>query len=127
MLNEILHVTQRETGKYRRWFQDDFFDLYTWENYQGEMQSFQLCYDISDRQCSLFWTLQNGYRHEGVDTPEHKPGRAMSALLVQRDSVLVEGVISRFEAAALQLPDKIKRFVLEKIHDYQTGHSYRLS
>ncbi|MBL8511428.1 MAG: hypothetical protein JNM52_07265 [Betaproteobacteria bacterium] len=127
MLNEILHVTQRETGKYRRWFQDEFFDLYTWESYEGEMQSFQLCYDKSNQQRALRWTPQNGYWHESVDSPENKPGRAMSALFVQDDSALVEGVIPRFEAAALQLPAKIKNFVLEKIHDYQTEHSYRLS
>ena len=29
MLNEIKDVTQYETGKHRRWFHDDYFDLYT--------------------------------------------------------------------------------------------------
>ena len=38
MLNEINDVTQYETGKHRRWFHDDYFDLYTWETPEGALQ-----------------------------------------------------------------------------------------
>jgi len=41
MLSEVWHVTQYETKKHRRWFHDDFFDLYIWENYDGELKKNQ--------------------------------------------------------------------------------------
>ena len=37
MLNEIKDVTQYESAKHRRWFHDDYFDLYTWESYNGDL------------------------------------------------------------------------------------------
>ena len=82
MLSEVKHVIQYESNKYRRWFHDDFFDLYTWENYGGDLLGFQLCYAKDDVQRALRWSPEAGYQHEGVDQPEDKPGRAMSAIFV---------------------------------------------
>lgn len=118
MLSEVKDVTQYESGKHRRWFHDDYFDLYTWESYSGDMLGFQLCYAKMGKERALRWSLESGYRHEGVDAPEDKPGRAMSALFVA-DGVLDHANLgARFEAAAMEMPAKVKEFVLEKIHAY---------
>ena len=42
MLKEILGVADDPPAK-RRWFHDEFFDLFVWQN-GGEVTLFQLCY-----------------------------------------------------------------------------------
>lgn len=121
MLNEIRDVTQYEAGKHRRWFHDDFFDLYTWESRDGELLGFQLCYAKGGRERALRWSPEDGYRHEGVDAPEDKPGRAMSALFVADGAFDPDGIGSHFEAASNELPSRVKDFVLGKIRNYATS------
>ncbi|HEX4859483.1 MAG TPA: hypothetical protein VFV17_10725 [Usitatibacteraceae bacterium] len=117
-MHEVRDVTQYESGKHRRWFHDDEFDLYTWENYDGELLGFQLCYARQGHERALRWSPKDGYRHEGVDAPEDKPGRAMSALFVA-DGVFDAGpVAERFEAATQSLPPRIREWVLLKIREY---------
>ncbi len=118
MLNEIRDVTQYERGKHRRWFHDDFFDLYTWETYDGELIGFQLCYAKLGNERALRWSPTAGYHHEGVDAPEDKPGRAMSALFVADGAFDHDAISIRFESASVALPDRVKVFVLEKIRAY---------
>ena len=119
MLNEINDVTQYETGKHRRWFHDDYFDLYTWENFDGVLQGFQLCYARLGRERALRWSPEMGYSHEGVDAPEDKPGRSMSALFVADGVFDANSVGSIFADAALEMPEKFRTFVLERIRAYE--------
>ncbi len=118
MLNEIRDVTQYESGQHRRWFHDDYFDLYTWENYDGDLLGFQLCYAKLGKERALRWSAKSGYRHEGVDAPEDKPGRAMSALFVADGVFDQDGVGQKFAAAAMALPEKVRTCVLERIRNY---------
>jgi hypothetical protein len=55
MLREIPRVRQDRPGLKRRWYQDDFFDLYTWNSADGTLVSFQLCYDVRGRERALTW------------------------------------------------------------------------
>lgn len=119
MLSEIDSVTQYETGKHRRWFHDENFDLYTWENYDGVLQGFQLCYAKLGKERALRWSPEAGFSHEGVDAPEDKPGRSMSALFVADGVFDANNVGTIFENAALEIPAKFKNFVLERIRDYE--------
>ena len=118
MLNEIKDVTQYESGKHRRWFHNDYFDLYTWESYSGDLLGFQLCYAKLGRERALRWSPESGYRHEGVDAPEDKPGRAMSALFVADGAFDHDGIGVKFESASIDLPARVKEFVLHKIREY---------
>ena len=121
MLSEVKHVTQYESNKYRRWFHDDFFDLYTWENYGGDLLGFQLCYAKDDVQRALRWSPEAGYQHEGVDQPEDKPGRAMSAIFVADGIFDPDGISARFAHEAIELPGNISAFVFEKIRLYEVN------
>ncbi len=118
MLNEVKDVTQYESGKHRRWFHDEYFDLYTWETAEGNLLGFQLCYAKLGKERALRWSPETGYRHEGVDAPEDKPGRAMSALFVADGIFDPDGIGAKFESASIALPAKVKAFILDKIHAY---------
>lgn len=119
MLNEIDSVTQYETGKHRRWFHDENFDLYTWETYDGALQGFQLCYAKLGNERALRWSPEAGYAHEGVDAPEDKPGRSMSALFVADGVFDASNVGSIFENSTQEMPEKFRTFVLERIRNYE--------
>ncbi len=110
---------QYDAGSRRRWFQDEFFDLYTWQNADGEWQAFQLCYDKTDQERALRWTRDRGYRHDGVDAPEDKPGRAASAIFVADRQFDPTGIAARFESAAIDLPAEVREFVLAHIQGYR--------
>lgn len=118
MLNEIKDVTQYETGKHRRWFHDDYFDLYTWEAPEGALQGFQLCYAKAGKERALRWSPEAGYSHEGVDAPEDKPGRSMSALFVADGVFDADCVGTIFETAAQEMPESCRAFVLDRIRAY---------
>ena len=119
MLSEVTHVTQYETGQHRRWFHDDYFDLYTWENYHGVLLGFQLCYAKDAKQRALRWSENAGYQHEGVDQPEDKPGRAMSAIFTPDGVFDMNNIGAKFKQESDELPPKISTFVIEKILAYE--------
>jgi hypothetical protein len=122
MLSEVTHLTQHDAGSHRRWFHDEFFDLYVWENFageaNGEIQGFQLCYAKADQQRALRWSQERGYNHEGVDSPEDKPGRAMSAIFIADGVFDPDGIGAKFERESEPLPPRVRNFVLEKIKGY---------
>jgi hypothetical protein len=45
MLREISGARQHDPTARRRWFQDDYFDLYVWTDSQGALRPFQLGYE----------------------------------------------------------------------------------
>jgi hypothetical protein len=118
MLSEVTNLTQYDAGTHRRWFHDEFFDLYVWENFAGEVQGFQLCYAKADQQRALRWSQARGYNHEGVDSPEDKPGRAMSAIFIADGVFDPDHIAEKFEIESASLPPGVRDFVLEKIKGY---------
>src|SRR5579871_2630069 len=96
MLKEIVGVADDPPAR-RRWFHDDYFDLFIWQA-NGELTLFQLCYgpDSSDR--ALVWDKSRGFFHDG-------PG-------------VKEEWIARFEDAANDLPGEIGREVRVKVHEF---------
>ena len=50
MLREMAGVRQQDSSVRRRWFRDDYFDLFTWQKEDGPdggiVVGFQLCYDL---------------------------------------------------------------------------------
>jgi hypothetical protein len=96
MLKEILGVADDPPAK-RRWFHDDFFDLFVWQA-DGEVTLFQLCYGADATERALVWDKARGFFHDGP------PGS--------------HDVISRFEDAAAALPEDIRSEIRQKVHEY---------
>ena len=82
MLREIRHVSQRRGELRRRWFSDDHFDLYIWED-DGEIAGFQLCYAKEAYQRALTWMEGGTPYHTGVDEgSDRNPTRMHAPILV---------------------------------------------
>ena len=117
-MHEILPPRKESEGLKRRWFQDDYFDLYVWQVTGGNVSAFQLCYDRRANERSLRWSLAKGFAHDGVDIPEDKPGRAMSALLVSNGVFPAELVTQRFAESAVSLPAELRRLVTQRLAEF---------
>jgi hypothetical protein len=96
MLKEIFGVTDEPPAK-RRWFHDDFFDLFVWQA-DGEVTLFQLCYGVDSSERALVWDRGRGFFHDGP--------------AASRD------VVARFEDAMGGLPPELRTAIREKIHEF---------
>ncbi len=96
MMREILGVADDPPAR-RRWFHDEYFDLFVWEK-GGEVTLFQLCYGPDSRERALVWDKARGLFHDG-------PAGGVD-------------FVARFEDAAAELPDNIRREVREKVHEF---------
>jgi hypothetical protein len=95
-MREILGVTDDGPAK-RRWFHDEYFDLFVWETGE-EVTLFQLAYGGDSTERALVWDKARGLFHDG-------PAPAAE-------------FVTRFEDAATSLPEKIRREVREKVHEF---------
>jgi hypothetical protein len=121
MMREILGVAQDESGVQRRWFHDDYFDLFVWQTGQGEIISFQLCYGVDSAETALVWSKDHGWFQDGKTTVEPVPRKISDAVLTPArlpgaDST--DPMTSRFELAARSLPDAVRTAVAARLREY---------
>ena len=118
-MREILGVTDEPRTR-RRWFHDDYFDLFVWQTERGEVALFQLCYGKESDERALVWHREAGLFHDGRDPADEirKRGRKAAA---QSEPAPAEPITDRFEAAAGGLPKAIRRAVSGRIRDYLAG------
>lgn len=96
MLKEIHGVADDPPAR-RRWFHDDYFDLFVWQA-EGRVTLFQLCYGVDSSERALVWDAARGFFHDGPPASQE--------------------VVSRFDDAAAELPEDIRREVREKMHEF---------
>jgi len=95
-MKEIFGVADDPPAR-RRWFHDDYFDLFVWQA-GGEVTLFQLCYGADSAERALVWDKSRGFFHDGP--PE------------------ADEVFARFDEAAAALPEDLRREVREKVHEF---------
>jgi hypothetical protein len=122
-MQEIVNVKQdaESTRGKKRWFRDDAFDVFIWQNSAGNFTSLHLCYDRGGDEHILRWDPAIGYWHESVDADETKPGRAMSAILRANGVFPSDVVLRQFLAVAAQLPADVAAFVEARIRECPKG------
>ena len=91
-----IHGVADDPPARRRWFHDDYFDLFVWQA-GGEVTLFQLCYGADSAERAVVWDKGRGFFHDG-------PPAALD-------------VFARFEEAAASLPEDVRREVREKMHE----------
>jgi hypothetical protein len=102
MMREIEGVADEPRTR-RRWFHDDYFDLFVWQTDKGDITLFQLCYGINSNERALVWHRVGGFFHDGEG-----PARPAAA----------EKVAERFEASAESLPGDVREAVGERVREY---------
>src|SRR5712692_1462869 len=100
VLREIRGVLQDDPSSERRWYHDDYFDLFVRETGE-ELLAFELCYSIHSDERALVWRRDQGYFHDGGTSG---PEDFIGARLAAGDPLEADPIISRFELAAGQLP-----------------------
>jgi len=96
MLKEIHGVADDPPAR-RRWFHDDYFDLFVWQA-GGEVTLFQLCYGEDASETALVWDRARGFFHDGPPASRED--------------------VARFEEAAAALPGELSSAIREKIHEF---------
>ncbi len=101
-MHEILGMTQDTRSAPRRWFHDDYFDLFVRQDEQGEVTEMDLCFGIGASERALVWRSELGYfldgpREEGFD------GQALT---------------QRFARDCGAVPHGISTFVLRALRDF---------
>ena len=110
MMREILGLTD-EPGIHRRWFHDDYFDLFVWQAGGGELLQFQLCYGIDSSEQALVWEKRRGFFLDGIEAG--KPGKGEVP-----GSALPDPVVARFDTAARALPEDIRLAMSARVHEF---------
>jgi hypothetical protein len=102
MLHEIVGLTDEPPAK-RRWFHDDYFDLFVWQALSGELVRFQLCYGIHSSERALVWQQQGGFFHDGQHDDPPEP---------------LQELMAHFSHAAPTLPKMIRQTVGARLQEF---------
>jgi hypothetical protein len=119
VLREIAGVRQDAPDVERRWFQDDYFDLFLWRSGLGKITAFQLAYDKSGKERVLGWDARHGYLHSAVDggDGERRPVSG-TPLLIAAGRFPKCRVLTEFDARSRDLEPAIRGFVRDKAMRY---------
>jgi hypothetical protein len=125
MLHEIAtdKVKQDKPGHVRRWFRNDYFDLFTWQSSEAEVVGFQLCYDIGHNERVLSWKKDIGFLHCKIDDGQPTAFVNMSPIFVSDGNFPSNIVMRRFIRESLQISEDIRFFVINKIAEYHARPS----
>jgi hypothetical protein len=112
VLREILDVMQDDASSVRRWFHDDYFDLYTREK-GGEVVAFELCYGIHAYERALAWIRDRGFYHDGEPS-----GDFIGAGLRPGDALEADPIIARFIVSAGGLPEALRAALEARVREF---------
>lgn len=118
MLREIANVHQQDAGLRRRWFCDDYFDIFVWEDADGAIVEFQLCYDRNRRERVLRWRRSTGFLHHAIDSGDASPLKKQSPIMVADGELPVASVVDKFDAAGAGIEPRIRVFLREQVLAY---------
>ncbi len=119
MLREIGGVRQDGRRGMRRWFQDDYFDLYVWPDARGEPLAFQLCYDRHHGEGSISWSCTEGYAHARVDGGQRAGSYSMTPILRPAAPAPYFRVYHRFLQSTQGWDPGLRAFVQMHLREYR--------
>jgi hypothetical protein len=118
MLREIVNVYQPDARVRRRWFCDDYFDIFIWEESGGRILELQFCYDKAAHERMLRWHDATGFTHHGVDGGEASTFKNRTPILVADGVLPLPTVLGKFDAHALDLELRIRGFIRQRLLEY---------
>lgn len=102
MLREITGVTQDAASNTRRWFHDDYFDLFVRQDRDGEIVALELCYGVGHAEHALVWKKGHGHFHDGPEA----------------NGFDAKGLAARFARECGEVPHRVSTSVLQVIRDF---------
>jgi hypothetical protein len=121
MLREILYVKQERKRDRRRWFTDEYWDLYVWVRTDGTYSGFQLCYGKTDHQRALTWMEGSEPTHTGVREDDGPRESNMTAILVTDGAIDVRDVSDRFRKDSAEIDSEVRQYVSTKLKQLMSG------
>jgi hypothetical protein len=115
MLREITAMRQDDPGAVRRWYQDDYFDLFLWLTPQRKVTAFQLAYERTREERVLSWSQMRGFAHSRVDSGENGPFDNRTPLLIADDFCPIRVVCREFERRSATLDRTLRSFLIGKL------------
>jgi hypothetical protein len=80
MLKEIKN--ERLTLERRRWFTDDYMDVYVWYDLNTTLIGFQVCFEKNKIEKAFTWFSSGYCSMYGVDSGEDSPLKNMTPILI---------------------------------------------
>lgn len=116
-MREIRGVRQRDGEPTRRWFTDEYWDLFVWQN-RGAVVEFQLCYGKPNGEHSLTWRRNSGFASHAVDDGEGHPAPHRTPILVPDENIDAAALVRRFIADSAEVDPKVRRAILRELQRY---------
>ena len=119
MLAEIKAVMQRNLERRKRWFHDDYFDLYVWQAPDETVLEMQLCYERGSKwERALTWKRGLGYAHYMVDSGESKATERQTPIMFTGGKFGGWKVREQLVGAVGRLDAPLAAFVLDKVAEH---------
>ena len=118
VLKEISNVRQEPTRGRRRWFDDDVLplELIVWYDTAGEVEGWQICYDLGSGEHALTWRPASGFAHNAVDTGSTGPFGNLTPILVPDGRVPWADLAQRFGDCAVSLEPALRELVTTQLN-----------
>jgi hypothetical protein len=119
MLEEFIRVRQ-DRGTYRRYFTDEYFDLFVWYNKKGgRIIGFQLCYDKTGDYRAVTWEKKHGFHHNRIDSGEPcSTGIKQSPILIADGMFDNKKIADLFKRVSGQMEKKLADYIYGKLLEY---------
>lgn len=111
MLKEFVHVRQEKGPGRRRWFESDDLELVVWLDHRGEVEGYQICYDLGHGEHALTWRPQTGFEHNEVDAGDEGALSNLTPILVPDGAVPWPEVAARFAKQGSSLEPALRDLV----------------
>jgi len=116
MLREVKKTSQVPGKRLRRWFSDSELDLIVWEDDDGNISKFQLCYGKGKDEQAFTWRNSGSYTHDRIDDGEDVVlGHKNSPILVPDGKFSPAALVQIFIARSHNVDSKISEFICEKL------------
>jgi hypothetical protein len=105
-----------------RWFHSEYFQLFVWSENDDSPIAFRLCYDRGYQERAITWEKATGHiRHDAVDDGGSIESYPRSPILVAERRQIPAGVIERFQRTPGEIPDDIRRLVIDQLGAVKSG------
>ncbi|MBN1898885.1 MAG: hypothetical protein JW827_08920 [Spirochaetes bacterium] len=121
MLKELKYISQIPDQGFRKWFEDDFFDLVVWyhsKQSSNTIEGFQLCYDKPNNEHAFTWFRKHGYMHNRIDDGEIVGSYKMTPVLVSDGVVPIKKIIAEFDKRSQNMDKKVRQLVMKKLKEF---------